>query len=318
MADPWVIVALPSNDEHVWKISSEKVPHMTMVYMAAAESAESAKLVADFVSHVASTLPRFGLNVSRRGLLGSEDADVLFFDEKFVEIQIASARSHLVNHDEINKLYNAVEQHPSWTPHLTLGYPDRPAKKDTREYPGIHWVNFDRLALWTSDFEGLVVPLAEPNMEVAMSDDQVDNFLAHYGVKGMKWGVRRKGGAQVTKGSSSSEASGKSAPKKTESNDGAKPVKGKDGRITAAPKTKPKASSREGVSDEELRAAINRINMERQYAQLTTKPTKADAAKKVVADILMDVGKQQAKAVLNGLAAKELQKRGIASPPKNK
>lgn len=39
-------------------------------------------------------------------------------------------------------------------------------------------------------------------------DDDIDDFLAHYGVKGMKWGVRRKGG-----GSSSSDSSQSSSGK---------------------------------------------------------------------------------------------------------
>lgn len=85
------------------------------------------------------------------------------------------------------------------------------------------------------------------------NDPITENYLAHYGVKGMRWG-RRRGGDDLSSESASSPASTTTASKprkvagKTVTDDG------KD--ITR-------------MSDKELRERINRINMEQQYHKLT-------------------------------------------------
>jgi hypothetical protein len=140
------------------------------------------------------------LDVDHRGELGEDKADVLFFSQWSID-QIKQFRSYLLQNDEISKAYNSVEQFEGWTPHLTLGYPGSPAKKDQRDYPGTSWVSFDRIALWTGDFTGPEFPLKTHNwdMEVSMGNlepsgvgrIETDKILAHHGVKGQKWGVRR-------------------------------------------------------------------------------------------------------------------------------
>lgn len=86
--------------------------------------------------------------------------------------------------------------------------------------------------------------------------DPTDRFLAHYGVKGMKWGVRR-----LSKGRKSVSKSEFLAPK---------PV------ATPFPKNRPTPGVTDlspkpikQISDVELRNRINRIQMETQYSQLT-------------------------------------------------
>lgn len=76
-------------------------------------------------------------------------------------------------------------------------------------------------------------------------------YLAHHGVKGMKWGVRKKRTEPVH------EDYAKAHSKK----------------------------SVQSMSDSELRARNNRLQMERQYADLTKK--RSSAAKKFVAGILV-------------------------------
>lgn len=87
-----------------------------------------------------------------------------------------------------------------------------------------------------------------------------DDELAHYGKLGMKWGRRKK--------RDSSESS--SAP------------------------AKPSVKS---MSDEELKSAINRLKLEKEYATLTA--PQVSAGKKIVMDLLKDIGKQQAKTFIN-------------------
>lgn len=94
------------------------------------------------------------------------------------------------------------------------------------------------------------------------------NYLAHYGRLGMKWGVRRTL-AQLGRALKGSPGKG-SAVKKP----------------AAPPKPKPKSLSE--MSDAELRAKLDRINMERQYKQYMAElnPKKESMIKRVALRIL--------------------------------
>ena len=74
-------------------------------------------------------------------------------------------------------------------------------------------------------------------------EENYDDFLKHYGVLGMKWGHRK----------ARSTSSSNKKPKSTKN--------------TTISKPKPKPTQRE-LSDEELRAVINRMRLEREYADL--------------------------------------------------
>lgn len=89
-----------------------------------------------------------------------------------------------------------------------------------------------------------------------------DDELAHYGKKGMKWGKR--------KSKSSSDDSDDDTPKKPD-------VK--------------------KMSDADLKASIARLKMEKEFATLTA--PQISQGRKIVGNILLDVGKQQAKDYLN-------------------
>ena len=74
-------------------------------------------------------------------------------------------------------------------------------------------------------------------------EENYDDFLQHYGVLGMKWGHRK----------ARSTSSSNKKPKTTKN--------------TTTSKPKHKTTQRE-LSDEELRAVINRMRLEREYADL--------------------------------------------------
>ena len=76
-------------------------------------------------------------------------------------------------------------------------------------------------------------------------EENYDDFLKHYGVLGMKWGHRK----------ARSKVSSNKKPKSTKNT------------TTSKSKPKPKQTQRE-LSDEELRAVINRMRLEREYADL--------------------------------------------------
>jgi 2'-5' RNA ligase len=196
-----VIVAIPAEDDIVWKVSSEKKPHLTLMYLGEVSEANHAGRMAEFVQHALNINEHgpFWLNVDHRGELGPDQADVLFFEGGWDSKWIKSLRGQLLKQNDIRSAFEAQDQFPDWVPHLTLGYPDTPANPipDDRK---IHHVEFDRLAVWIGDYEGPEFRLKWPErddmdeMAVAYSDigkSTVEELL-HYGVKGMRWGQRKE------------------------------------------------------------------------------------------------------------------------------
>lgn len=198
-----VIVALPQEDDPIYKVSSEKVPHLTILFLGPSDNEEQ---IALFLQHATKMcLTRFGLDVDRRGTLGPDNADVVFFQDNWELPRVKQFRDVLLKNNSIKTAYDSVSQFQApqdWTPHLTLGYPGQPAKSTSER---IYWVQFDRIALWTGDYSGPEFILdkyeydSQP-MEVAMSDQSAAGrqFLAHHGILGMKWGHRNKSDKQVT------------------------------------------------------------------------------------------------------------------------
>lgn len=94
------------------------------------------------------------------------------------------------------------------------------------------------------------------------------NYLAHYGIRGMKWGVRRTL-AQLGRALKGSPGKGSV-------------VKKPDG----PPKPKPKSLSE--MSDDELRAKLNRFDMEKRYKQYLAEmnPKRESMVKKVAMRVL--------------------------------
>lgn len=101
--------------------------------------------------------------------------------------------------------------------------------------------------------------------------ETVDDVLAHFGVKGMKWGVRRR---------SSSSSSPSSAS---------------DDYIRAVTARSKPAHS---LSNQDLQALITRMELEQRYVtaigRANAKPmTKGGHVKKFVSNLLLDVGKTE-------------------------
>ena len=194
-----VIVALPSEAHRVNKISSEKIAHMTLLYLGELPEDADVANITEYVQHAASMFHPFYAHVERRGVLGKDNADVLFFYKQELS-HVEEFRATLLQNDQIKIAYDLAEQYPSWTPHVTLGYPDAPARKlpESGIYPSSgdfgqwDYVEFDRIAIWFGDFDGPEFRLEEDRSLMTQKEEVLD-FLAHYGVKGMKWGVRKDG-----------------------------------------------------------------------------------------------------------------------------
>lgn len=134
-----------------------------------------------------------------------------------------------------------------------------------------------------------------------MNHEAVNNVLAHYGVKGMKWGVRSKGAPVPT-------VSVETEPGKKLKTSGGTGRKASDDAVRAAVGLQvAKKSGIQALSNKELQEVVTRMNLERQYKSL--KVDRANPAAKFISKLLVDTGKQQVSSIVTEQARKA-QKRG--------
>lgn len=93
-----------------------------------------------------------------------------------------------------------------------------------------------------------------------------EDFLAHYGVKGMKWGVRR------------AERAEKKAQKRYENSS-------EDSRAAQNAAKKIKKGSVDALSNQELQALVTRMNLEQQLSGLQEKKKTKSAGQKFVEEV---------------------------------
>lgn len=95
-----------------------------------------------------------------------------------------------------------------------------------------------------------------------------EQVLAHFGVKGMKWGIRRR--EETSKVPDGETVPIQKKPGTKVYADGGKKVPAHDDAIkTAISKQKAKNSTTDSLSTKELQELVNRMNLEQQYAKLT-------------------------------------------------
>lgn len=141
---------------------------------------------------------------------------------------------------------------------------------------------------------------------LAQSDDPADNFLSHYGVKGMKWGVRRstsdRAAAAETKKAKKAERV--EANKVARKEAWKKPVD-EDAQVSGASRKRTEQHGTDALSNKELQALVQRMNLEQQYANLQSSG-KAKSARQAgqdyVSDILKETGRELASEALKWAA----------------
>lgn len=127
-----------------------------------------------------------------------------------------------------------------------------------------------------------------------MSEMTFDGILEHYGVKGMKWGVRKKRSTAPVE-VSTSQAPGRRVKAKGGENQPAHP----DAIKVATSKQKAKKSSLDSLSTKDLQEMVLRMNLEAQYNRLNP-PTGSAAAKAFLSKQLNQIGQREAMALAQG------------------
>ena len=146
-----VVVALPAADDPIWAASSEKAPHLTVLFFGENVAAGDIGWLKGVVKQAADKMTPFTATVTSREPLGDDGADVVMVDPGQ---QMVDARSQMLSDHTVEVMFNAVEQYPKWTPHVTLGYPDTPANGEPSDT-----IRFDRLSVWDGDYEGEEYPM---------------------------------------------------------------------------------------------------------------------------------------------------------------
>lgn len=114
-----------------------------------------------------------------------------------------------------------------------------------------------------------------------------EDVMAHYGVKGMHWGVRKRRSAD----------SGPTSPDATRAKMHATTVK---------------THGTKALSNKELQDLVTRMNLEQQFSTLHQKAKKENPGVKFAKELLIQVGKEQAGKLAREQIAKQLAK-GLAA-----
>lgn len=134
-----------------------------------------------------------------------------------------------------------------------------------------------------------------------------ENELLHYGVLGMKWGVKkaRKSSDTVDETRRNSNTQNSNTQKSNTQNSNTKQQSKKF--VTKKQRQKQIMEDLNSMSDKELRERLNRMQMEQQYIRMMT-PEKS-AAKKQVEQFLINEGRNLASQMLREQIRKQTNKK---------
>lgn len=180
-----LIVLIPDSNDPTVAASSEDIAHLTTVWLG--DLSDGVQMDPDAViaavrEYAANATP-IVVPVRERGLLGDEDADVVFLEPTE---SLLAFRDGLLEIPAIQEPYAAAEQYPEWTPHVTLGYPEGVENGPASgEYNGTE-VTFAGIAVWLGA-EHVAFPLGDPKQDNPGEVDPDDDL--EFATKGGRVGT---------------------------------------------------------------------------------------------------------------------------------
>lgn len=169
------VFAVPSMGDSVHDVSTEATAHMTMLYFGDGEATDAElEEVLEAVRAETRGVGPVEARVTGRGELGDDRADVLLVEPG----ELHAVRDRLLKHAVVQRLLDRAHQYPQWTPHITVGYPERPARGQTPRT-----VLFDSVEVWRGP----------DHHAVELDPDPVDAELYASGVRGSGFEVLGRG-----------------------------------------------------------------------------------------------------------------------------
>jgi hypothetical protein len=133
-----------------------------------------------------------------------------------------------------------------------------------------------------------------PHINMAQSD-KLEDVLAHFGVKGMKWGIRKSQARSIGRNSAAAARGLKKDPTKTEFHTQV----GKAGGLHK-------------VSDKQLKSMLARMEMERKFTtMMNEEKVRRQRGLAAAGKVLLEVGKIALPVILAGAGAKVAADRGV-------
>ena len=161
------VVLLPESSSSIHDASSEDAAHMTTVWLGTTDNVtpeERYDIVEQLRSYAVEATP-ITIPVEEVATLGEEGAEVVLMEPS--DSAIAFREGLIAEGSPIWAEWSSVEQFPNWIQHVTLGYPESPAKGEFLEDS----ITFDRIALWYGD-ERTVIPLGAPALTAAAEAEE--------------------------------------------------------------------------------------------------------------------------------------------------
>jgi len=206
------IMAIPEPLDQI-RLVGEEEKHATLLFFGETSSLpdDAQGVLVEAVKTACSMLWPFREVVRDITRLGDENPPALV--AMLTGESLTQVRNLFMMNPAIAGYLDNTPQFPQFTPHVTLDHPDFAGEAILRTLGrSLHRVKFDRLAVWWND-ERIECPLLRvlEDDTLAMSDI-LENFLEHaessgvkhlieinededaeqHGIKGMKWGVRRR------------------------------------------------------------------------------------------------------------------------------
>lgn len=183
------VVALPRATDPIRLVGDED-KHATLLFLGemATLPSDAKEVLTETLQNVAQLFSPFSEQVVDVARLGSDNPPALV--AMLTNNALTQIRQALLINPKVGEYLQNTQQYPNFTAHVTLAYPDYqgeiPLRKTMQQ---LFRVRFDRLALWWGE-EQIEFSLEMSDNAMAQAE-KLEAFLAHHGVKGMKWGVRR-------------------------------------------------------------------------------------------------------------------------------